>query len=217
MREFTDVFKQIADLELLIRKGIKIPYPLNVVIESTVTLEEGCEIGAFSVIKGNSRIGKNVVVRESCYIENTVIDENSVVWQSTIINSYIENNTTVGPYAFIRGNSEIKENSQVGSYCEINDSILGKDTKSKHFSYLGHTVVGEKVNIGAGTVTCTFDGKNKHKLLIGDNAFIGSGSLLVGPVEVGENSFSGAGSVITRDIDKNSLVFGVPARKIRSL
>ncbi|HXM35161.1 MAG TPA: bifunctional UDP-N-acetylglucosamine diphosphorylase/glucosamine-1-phosphate N-acetyltransferase GlmU [Pyrinomonadaceae bacterium] len=168
-------------------------YP-GVQIEGTSTVGENCELRAGSRI-ANSQIGDNVVIKDHC----------------VIIDSDIASNCTVGPFAHLRMNSRLEEGSAVGNFVEVKKSRLGRGSKSMHLTYLGDSTIGEKTNIGAGTVTCNYDGQRKHETIIEDNVKIGSGTMLVAPVRVGSRSVTGAGSVVTKDVPPDSLVAGVPA------
>jgi bifunctional UDP-N-acetylglucosamine pyrophosphorylase/glucosamine-1-phosphate N-acetyltransferase len=117
----------------------------------------------------------------------------------------------VGPFAHLRTDNRLEDSSAVGNFVELKNSRLGRGSKSMHLTYLGDATIGEKTNIGAGTVTCNYDGKHKHKTVIEDNVKIGSDTMLVAPVRVGSRSVTGAGSVVTRDVPPDSLVAGVPA------
>jgi bifunctional UDP-N-acetylglucosamine pyrophosphorylase/glucosamine-1-phosphate N-acetyltransferase len=118
----------------------------------------------------------------------------------------------VGPYAHLRKGAHLARGVHIGNFGEVKNSYLGPGTKMGHFSYLGDTTVGENVNIGAGTITCNYDGQRKHQTVIEDGVFIGSDTMLVAPVRVGKGSRTGAGSVVTHDVSPDSLVYGVPAR-----
>ena len=135
-----------------------------------------------------------------------------MIASSTIEYSKIHNKVHIGPYSHIRKDSTLEENVKIGNYCEIKNSHIGKNSKSGHFSYLGDSTIGENVNIGAGTITCNYDGKNKNKTIIGDNAFIGSNTMLVAPIIIGANSITGTSSIITKDIPENAKAIGSPAR-----
>jgi len=145
---------------------------------------------------------------------NTKIGKNSIIYPFTFIekNVIIGDNCKIGPFAHIRENTVIKKGVQVGNFAEINRSYIGEESKVKHFSYLGDAYLEKKVNIGAGVVTANYDGKRKSKTYIGKEAFIGSDTILVAPVKVGKNALTGAGSVVTKDVKKNSIVVGVPAK-----
>jgi len=128
-----------------------------------------------------------------------------------IIDSEIESNCSVGPFAHLRMNAHLEEGSLVGNFVEVKKSRLGRDSKSMHLTYLGDATIGERTNIGAGTVTCNYDGKDKHPTIIEDDVRIGSDTMLVAPVTVGRGSVTAAGSVVTEDVPPDTLVAGVPA------
>lgn len=213
---FEEYKLHLKRIENWISCGVKIHNPFSVIVEDNVILETGCEIGAFSIIKKGTIVKRGAKIREHCYIENSKIGEDSVVWNSTIVDSEIGESAYIGPYSYLRGNTIICNSAQVGSYCEINNTVFGDGSKSKHFSYIGHANVGKNVNIGAGTITCTYDGKNKNRTKIDDGSFVGSGTMIVAPISIGEKSYIGAGSIVTKDIDSNTLVYGSPARRVRS-
>jgi bifunctional UDP-N-acetylglucosamine pyrophosphorylase/glucosamine-1-phosphate N-acetyltransferase len=119
--------------------------------------------------------------------------------------------------AHLRGHAKMEEKAKVGNFVELKKTILGRGSKASHLTYLGDATVGEKTNIGAGTITCNYDGKNKHATEIGNNVRIGSDTMLVAPIKVGDNSVTGAGSVVTKDIPEDSLVYGAPAKVRKNL
>lgn len=168
-------------------------YP-DVLIEGASVLGEGCVIRS-GVRITNSRLGNDVVVKD----------------YSIIVDSEIEANCTVGPFAHLRMNARMEENASVGNFVEVKKSRIGRGTKAMHLTYLGDATIGERSNIGAGTITCNYDGKRKHETIIEDDVKIGSDTMLVAPVRVGKGSVTGAGSVVTKDVPDHSLVAGVPA------
>jgi bifunctional UDP-N-acetylglucosamine pyrophosphorylase / glucosamine-1-phosphate N-acetyltransferase len=168
-------------------------YP-GVSIEGKSTIGVGCEIRSGTRI-ANSRLGNNVVVKDHCLV----------------IDSEIQSNCAVGPFAHLRMNAILEEGSVVGNFVEAKKSRLGRRSKAMHLTYLGDATIGENTNIGAGTVTCNYDGKDKHPTVIEDDVRIGSDTMLVAPVRVGKGSVTAAGSVVTEDVPPNTLVAGVPA------
>lgn len=168
-------------------------YP-DVAIEGDSVIGEGCEIHSGARIT-NSRLGNNVVIKDHC----------------VIVDSNVESNCAVGPFAHLRMNTTIEEGAVVGNFVEVKKSRLGRGSKSMHLTYLGDATIGEKTNIGAGTVTCNYDGQDKHPTIIEDNVRIGSDTMLVAPVRVGRGSVTAAGSVVTEDVPPDTLVAGVPA------
>jgi bifunctional UDP-N-acetylglucosamine pyrophosphorylase/glucosamine-1-phosphate N-acetyltransferase len=168
-------------------------YP-GVSIEGKSIIGEGCEIRSGTRIT-NSRLGNNVVVKDHC----------------VVIDSEIQSNCAVGPFAHLRMNTILEEGSVVGNFVEAKKSRLGRRSKAMHLTYLGDATVGENTNIGAGTVTCNYDGKDKHPTVIEDDVRIGSDTMLVAPIRVGKGSVTAAGSVVTEDVPPHTLVAGVPA------
>src|SRR3989344_2490882 len=161
---------------------------VNVILEGHVKIGEHSRIGPHVILK-NTTVGKNVEIRAHCVIENAIIEDDCVV----------------GPFAHLRPDTYLKKGAKVGNFVEIKKSTLGEGSKANHLSYIGDASVGARVNIGAGTITCNYDGANKHPTIIEDNAFIGSNSALVAPVTIGKDSTVGAGSVITKDVPDNQL------------
>ena len=155
----------------------------------------------------DTKIGKNVTIDPYVVIGKKVQINNNVTIHSFshLENTKIENNVTVGPYARLRPGSVLKPGSRVGNFVEIKKSVIGKGTKINHLSYIGDSQIGKKVNVGAGTITCNYDGIKKNKTKIKDKVFIGSNSSLVAPVTIDESSVIGAGSVITKNVKKKSL------------
>ena len=172
---------------------------INCVFEGEVNLGDGVSIGAGCVIK-NSTIGCDCIIKSYSVIEDAIIDKN----------------TEVGPFARIRPGTHLKENSRVGNFVEIKNTQLGENSKASHLSYLGDSEIGKNVNIGAGTITCNYDGANKFKTIIKDGAFIGSDTQLVAPVTIGENATIGAGSTITKDTEDDALTLSrAPQKSIK--
>ena len=155
----------------------------------------------------DTKIGKNVTIEPYVVIGSKVKIGNNVIIKSFshLENCKIENKVEIGPYARIRPGSTLKEGSKIGNFVEIKKSTLGKKSKVNHLTYIGDTSIGKSVNVGAGTITCNYDGIKKYKTRIKDNVFIGSNSSLVAPITLAENSIVGAGSVITRNVSKKSL------------
>ena len=168
---------------------------VNMIAPETIYFSKDTKIGKnvtiepYVVIGSKVRIGNNVIIKSFSYLENCKI----------------ENKVEIGPYARIRPDTTLKEGSKIGNFVEIKKSTIGKKSKVNHLTYIGDTSIGKSVNVGAGTITCNYDGIKKYKTRIKDNVFIGSNSSLVAPISLAENSIVGAGSVITRNVSKNSL------------
>ena len=171
-------------------------YP-NVTVEGDSVIGEGCIIRSGTRIK-DSKIGNGVEIRDNCLIRDSEVGDEC----------------TLGPMAHLRGHAVMMDKSQVGNFVELKKTNLGRGSKASHLTYLGDATIGENTNIGAGTITCNYDGKNKHETHIGDNVKIGSDTMLIAPVTVGDGAMTGAGSVVTKDVAENELVVGVPAKKV---
>lgn len=161
---------------------------VNVIFEGEVRLGENCIIGPNAVLK-NVSVCKGVEIKANCVLEDCVIEQNAVI----------------GPFARIRPGSVLKENCHIGNFVEVKNSTIGKGSKANHLSYIGDAIVGEKVNIGAGVITCNYDGANKHQTIIEDEVFVGSDVQLIAPVKIGKGATIGAGSTITRDVPEDKL------------
>lgn len=192
----------------LMEDGVILIDPDNTYIEEDVIIGRDTTIYPNVIIEGQTKIGENCTIIGNSRIENSIVGDNVKIESSVIEKSTIESNVTVGPFAHLRPNSHIKETAHVGNFVEIKNSVLEKGVKVGHLTYIGDSQIGEKTNVGAGTITCNYDGKKKHKTIVGKNSFIGSNTILVAPVEVGENSFTAAGSTITKDVPENTLAFG---------
>jgi len=155
----------------------------------------------------DTKIGKNVIIDPYVVIgEKVKIQNNVKIFSFSHLEKVkVENNVNIGPYARLRPGTVLKSGSKVGNFVEVKKSIVGKESKVNHLSYIGDTVIGSKVNVGAGTITCNYDGKKKNKTKIKNKVFIGSNSSLVAPITINESSVIGAGSVITKNVSKKSL------------
>ncbi|NNE67982.1 MAG: bifunctional UDP-N-acetylglucosamine diphosphorylase/glucosamine-1-phosphate N-acetyltransferase GlmU [Pyrinomonadaceae bacterium] len=172
----------------------------NVTIEGTSTIGDGCEIRPGSRV-ADSDLGNGVTVLDNCLITNASVG----------------NRCNIGPSAHLRPNARMEDGSRVGNFVEMKNSTLGRGSKANHLTYLGDATVGENSNIGAGTITCNYDGVNKHKTEIGNNVRIGSDTMLIAPIKVGDGVVTGAGTVANKDIPDNKLAVGSPARFIKTL
>jgi len=196
----------------LMLSGVTFIDPNNTYIDQNTKIGKDTVIYPNTYIKGASLIGDNCNIGPSAYIENSNIGNNNNIKFSNVTDSILHNHVSVGPYANIRNNSIIGNNVKIGTSTEIKNSELGYGTKSGHFSYIGDAIIGYNANIGAGTITCNYDGKAKHKTYIGNNAFIGSSTMLVAPVIIGDNVITATGSIINKNIPSNSKAIGSPAR-----
>lgn len=190
-------------------RGVRFEQPGTVLLGAHVFVAPGATVRAFVILEGTTRIDAGATIGPFCRIENSSIGENATILDSCLIrDSTIERGASVGPFAHIRPESRVGENAKVGNFVELKKTTLGAGSKAPHLSYIGDASVGEKANIGAGTITCNYDGVNKHKTEIADGAFVGSDSVLVAPVKIGKRAYVAAGSVITKDVPEDALGVG---------
>ena len=190
----------------LMDAGVTIFRPETCVIDAGVEVEADTVIEPFVQLLGNTRIGADSTVRSYTVIENCTLGNDVLVRQGCVLSeSTVESGARIGPFAHLRPGSEIGEDAHVGNFVETKKTRLGKGAKANHLTYLGDAEIGAGSNIGAGTITCNYDGAHKHRTLIGANAFVGSDTTLVAPVSVGEGAYIGAGSCITKDVPGDAL------------
>ncbi|MDO4589101.1 MAG: bifunctional UDP-N-acetylglucosamine diphosphorylase/glucosamine-1-phosphate N-acetyltransferase GlmU [Fusobacterium sp.] len=204
LAQASEVLRARKNLELMENGAILID-PKATYVEEDVKVGKDTVIYPGAVLQGNTLIGENCEIIGTTRIIDSVLGNNIRIESSVIEESKIDDYVTMGPFAHLRPKSHLKEKVHIGNFVEVKKSTLEKGVKAGHLTYLGDAQVGEDTNIGAGTITCNYDGKNKFKTVIGKNSFIGSDSMLVAPVNIGENSLVGAGSVITKDVPENSL------------
>ena len=200
--------------EELMLSGVSLMDPETAYIEPDVKIGQDTVILPNTILQGDTSIGNNCLIGPDTRIFKSQIGDFCEIEFSVIEESKVENGVDIGPFSHLRKGAHIGPGVHIGNFGEIKDSYLGEGTKVGHFSYLGNAQIGKDVNIGAGTITCNYDGKKKHQTVIKDGVFIGSDSMLVAPLEIGENSTTGAGSVVTKDVPPDTIVAGIPARKI---
>jgi bifunctional UDP-N-acetylglucosamine pyrophosphorylase/glucosamine-1-phosphate N-acetyltransferase len=203
---------QYAIVQRHMEAGVTFYDPASVVVDSTVELAEDVTLEPSVILRGTTSIGRDTVVRGGSHVIDSVVGERCVVWSSVIESSKVGNDVRVGPFAHLRAGCEIGDGAELGNFAEQKNVRFGRRSKQHHFSYLGDADVGDDVNIGAGTITANYDGRNKHHTVIGSGAFIGSDTTLRAPITVGEGAYTGAGSVVTRDVPPGKLAVGLPAR-----
>jgi bifunctional UDP-N-acetylglucosamine pyrophosphorylase/glucosamine-1-phosphate N-acetyltransferase len=201
--------EQIKRTELIkywMEHGVRFSVAQNVHIDIDVTIGSGTYIGCGVHIIRGSKIGKDCYIHEFSSIEQTILEDKVTIFSHCIVkNSYIGANAAVGPFAHITHHTTLKENVIIGNFVEVKRSVIGKNTKAKHLTYLGDATIGDDVNIGAGTIICNHNGSVKNKTIIKDGAYIGSNNTLVAPVIVEKNAFTAAGSTITDPVPEDAL------------
>ena len=219
---------QLADLERHLRRRtisrLMLDYGVSFIDPTTAYISEQTSIGRDTVIHPNVTIQGRTTIGDGCEIHSGTRIVDSVIGRGVeirdnclIVSSQVSDAAKVGPMAHLREHADIGQDARIGNFVEVKKSKVGRNTKASHLTYLGDATVGENTNIGAGTVTCNYDGVRKNETFIGDDVKIGSDTMLVAPVTVGTGAATGAGSVVTRDVEPGTLVVGAPARAIRSL
>ena len=211
-----DARLRLAKCQHLMAEGVTIFYPETCVIDSGVEVGADTVIEPFVQLRGKTKVGSDCRIRSSSVITNSEIGDRVTVNPLTVMDdSRIDNGAIVGPYSRLRPGSEIGENAHLGNFVETKKIKLGKGSKANHLTYLGDSEIGEGVNIGAGTITCNYDGVNKYKTVIEDGVFIGSDSTLVAPVKVGRGAYVAAASCITNDVPQDALALGRARQTIK--
>lgn len=212
---------QLADAEAVLRDrirrrwldaGVTMIDPSSTWIDASVTIGIDTVLYPDTYLQGQTVIGEECVLGPDSLIRDSQVGDRCEIVFSMVEEAVLEADVDIGPYSHMRRGAYLGQGVHVGNFGEIKNSTLGPGVKMGHFSYLGDATVGEDVNVGAGTITCNYDGEKKHPTVIGARAFIGSDTMLVAPVSVGEGARTGAGSVVTRDVPPESVAYGVPAR-----
>ncbi len=214
---------QLAELERefqqnqatkFMQQGLTLKDPARFDCRGSFSFGKDCEVDVNVVLEGNITIGNNTIIAPNCSIKNAKIGDNvSILSNSVIEDAVIGDGVSIGPFARIRPKVNIGENAKIGNFVEVKKSDIGKGSKISHLSYVGDSIVGKDVNIGAGVITCNYDGVNKHQTNIGDGVFIGSDSQLIAPVSIGKNATIGAGSTITSDTSEGQLAISRSKQK----
>ena len=196
----------------LLLAGVAVVDPATTYVEDSVVVGAGTVIQPNSVISGRSQIGRDCHIGPNTIIRDSRIGDGCRIVASVIDGAVLEEDVIVGPFAHLREGTHLARGVHIGNFAEVKKARLGRAAKMGHFGYVGDAQVGDEVNIGAGTVTCNFDGVSKHRTVIGKGAFIGSDTMLVAPVKVGDGAATAAGSVVTRDVPPDNVAVGMPAR-----
>lgn len=213
LAEFENLLRRSAVRRLMIDGGVTFIDPSHAYISSEAQVGRDCIIHPDVHIEGKSVIGEGCEIQQGSRIKDSRLgDRVTIKDHCLIVDSEIADDCSVGPFAHLRMNARLAERAVVGNFVEVKKSQIGRGTKSMHLTYLGDATIGEDTNIGAGTVTCNYDGKHKHQTVIGSRVRIGSDTMLVAPVCVGDDAVTAAGSVVTEDVPPDTLVAGVPAK-----
>jgi len=206
--------RQLAAAEMVLRRrktdelmlsGVTVLDPGSTFIDQEVIVGQDSVLYPFTILEGKTVIGRNCTIGPGAHLKNVRTGENVCITNSVVVESIIEDNCNVGPFAYIRPGCHLRQNVKIGDFVELKKTVVGENSKVPHLSYLGDATVGADVNIGAGTITCNYDGVRKWPTQIGDGAFIGSNTNLVAPVEIGAGAVIGAGSTITKNVPPGAL------------
>ena len=197
--------------------GVSMMDPTSTYIEAGVKIGKDTTILPNTYIHGRTEIGEGNVIGPNSIIRDTKIGNGCKILASVMEGAVLEDDVDMGPFARLRKGAHLKSHVHMGNFGEVKDSTLHEGVKMGHFSYIGNANIGRNTNIGAGTITCNYDGEKKHPTEIGEDVFIGSDTMLVAPVKLGDGARTGAGAVVTKDVPDDTLVVGMPARAIRKV
>lgn len=198
---------QAEQADKLLKQGVMLRDPSRFDLRGELQCGMDVEIDTNVIIEGSVSIGDNVVIGTGCVLKDCEIDDNTIVRPYSVIEgATVGEDCTVGPFTRLRPGADMRNNSHVGNFVEVKNTRLGEGSKANHLTYLGDAEIGQRVNVGAGAITCNYDGANKFKTIIGDDVFVGSDSQLIAPVTIGNGATVGAGSTVTRDVAENELV-----------
>jgi bifunctional UDP-N-acetylglucosamine pyrophosphorylase/glucosamine-1-phosphate N-acetyltransferase len=205
--DLTDASRKVYQktLQDLMLQGVTIVDPNSTFIERGVKIGQDTIIYPFTIIEKDTKIERGCLIGPYSHLIDADIGKGVRVWASIIESSTVKEGANIGPYAHLRPETVVEKGAKIGNFVEVKKSTIGEDSKASHLTYLGDAIIGKRVNIGAGTITCNYDGEKKHKTVIGDEVFIGSNNTLVAPVKLGKDSYTGAGSTITEDVPAGNL------------
>jgi len=216
LAEASAVLQQRINQEWML-SGVTIVDPMTTYIEPEVSIGQDAVIQPNTHLKGETQVGEGCVLGPNTIIRDTKIGKRCKVLASVLEGAILEDDVDIGPFGHLRKGAHLAEGVHMGNYGEVKNSYLGPGTKVGHFSYIGDATIGPNVNIGAGTITCNYDGERKHPTKIEADVFIGSDTMLIAPVKLGQGARTGAGSVVNKDVSPHTLVVGIPARAVRKL
>lgn len=205
--DLTDASRKVykKTLQDLMLQGVTIVDPNSTFVERGVKIGQDTIIYPFTIIEKDTKIESGCLIGPYSHLIDADIGKGVRVWASIIESSTVKEGANIGPYAHLRPETVVEKGAKIGNFVEVKKSIIGEDSKVSHLTYLGDAIIGKRVNIGAGTITCNYDGEKKHKTVIEDEVFIGSNNTLVAPVKLGKDSYTGAGSTITEDVPAGNL------------
>ncbi len=195
-------------LDALHGNGVIVPDPDRTYVEDQVCVAAGTILYPGTHLRGATQVGPDCRIGPDCWIEDATIEERCTIRYSVVEDAHVRADSRVGPYAHLRPGADVGPEARVGNFVEVKQARLERGVKAGHLAYIGDTSVGEETNIGAGTITCNYDGEGKHRTDIGKNAFIGSNASLVAPVTIGDGAVVAAGSTITEDVPAGKIAFG---------
>ncbi|MDB2628535.1 bifunctional UDP-N-acetylglucosamine diphosphorylase/glucosamine-1-phosphate N-acetyltransferase GlmU [Gammaproteobacteria bacterium] len=208
LHELESILRKMSS-EKLLEQGITLLDATRVDVRGVVVAGKDCTVDVNVIFEGKVTLGENVTIKSNVVLQDVSIGDNSIIESfSHLASATVGSNCNIGPYARLREGSEIGDNAKIGNFVETKKTKLGNGAKANHLAYLGDADIGDKTNIGAGTITCNYDGTNKHKTTIGKESFIGTNSSLVAPINIGKGAYVGAGSTITKDVPDKALAVG---------
>ncbi|MDB2318850.1 bifunctional UDP-N-acetylglucosamine diphosphorylase/glucosamine-1-phosphate N-acetyltransferase GlmU [Gammaproteobacteria bacterium] len=208
LHELESIIRKMSS-EKLLEQGITLLDATRVDVRGVVVAGKDCTVDVNVIFEGKVTLGENVTIKSNVVLQDVSIGDNSIIESfSHLASATVGSNCNIGPYARLREGSEIGDNAKIGNFVETKKTKLGNGAKANHLAYLGDADIGDKTNIGAGTITCNYDGTNKHKTTIGKESFIGTNSSLVAPINIGKGAYVGAGSTITKDVPDEALAVG---------
>jgi bifunctional UDP-N-acetylglucosamine pyrophosphorylase/glucosamine-1-phosphate N-acetyltransferase len=186
--------------------GVTVVDPKNTYVEKMVEVGKDTIIHPCCILQGKTKIGERCILEPNSKISDSILEDDVTIRSNSVITeSKIEDGAAIGPFAHLRFGSELKKQTEIGNFVEVKRSVIGRGSRANHLSYIGDSILGEDVNIGAGTITCNYDGFEKHQTIIGDHVFVGSNVELIAPVKVGNHSSIGAGTTITKNVPEGAL------------
>ena len=208
LHELESILRKMS-AEKLLDQGVTLLDKTRVDVRGDVVAGKDCTIDVNVILEGGVTLGDNVSIKSNVVLQDVSIGDNTIIESFSHLScAKVGSNCNIGPYARLREGSEIGDNAKIGNFVETKKTKLGDGAKANHLAYLGDANIGDKTNVGAGTITCNYDGTNKHKTTIGEDSFIGTNSSLVAPVNIGKGAYVGAGSVITKDVPDDALAVG---------